>query len=58
MYFVNDDIVLACVLEFKAESESVLNPLLRSFTVKALTDSVEPSDEEHHVCPVWLWDII
>ena len=52
MSIVGKDVILAYVLEFKAKSESVMNPLPRSFTVMDLTDFVGPLGEERSLCSV------
>ena len=47
-----DDVFLSYLLEFRAKSESVSNPLPRSFTVRSLRDFVSALPDEMLLCPV------
>ena len=50
--FVRYDACLSCVTEFVAKTESISNPLPRSFLVASLSDFAAGLDNELLLCPV------
>ena len=50
--FSGDDLYLSYLPEFRAKTESSVNPLPRSFCVRSLKDFVGDLPEEHLLCPV------
>ena len=50
--FRGSDLSLSCLPEFVAKTESVRNPLPRSFLVKSLEGFLEGMPEERSLCPV------
>lgn len=50
--FTKEDVVCCFTVGFLAKSETPSFPWPRSFTIKYLTDILDPTDQERALCPV------